>query len=105
MAFLVGLCPTPDLLPAERAWVRSTWHALKLHMIGTTAYVNALEKQERDRVRETYGHKYQRLAAIKAKYDPQTSSTATPTSSRHYRHSYRAIRVGFPATPTARSTR
>jgi FAD/FMN-containing dehydrogenase len=40
-------------------------------MIGTTAYVNALEGQEGDRVRETYGHKYQRLATIKAKYDPQ----------------------------------
>jgi hypothetical protein len=26
-------------------------------MIGTTAYVNALEGQERDRVRETYGEK------------------------------------------------
>jgi hypothetical protein len=71
MAFFVGLCPTADLLPAERAWVRSTWNALKPHMIGTTAYVNALEKQDGDRVRETYGHKYQRLAAIKAKYDPQ----------------------------------
>jgi FAD/FMN-containing dehydrogenase len=40
-------------------------------MIGTTTYVNALDGQERDRVRETYGKKYERLAAIKAKYDPQ----------------------------------
>jgi hypothetical protein len=71
MGFFIGLCPTPDLLPAEREWVRSMWSDLKPYMVGTTAYVNALEKQEGDRVRETYGPKYQRLAAIKAKYDPQ----------------------------------
>ena len=71
MGFFIGLCPTPDLLPAEREWVRSMWDDLKPYMIGSTAYVNALEKQETDRVRETYGHKYERLAAIKAKYDPQ----------------------------------
>jgi FAD/FMN-containing dehydrogenase len=71
MVFIIALTPTPDLLPAEREWARSMWSDLKPYMIGTTAYVNALEKQERDRVRETYGHKYERLAAIKAKYDPQ----------------------------------
>ena len=71
MGFFIGLCPKPDLLPPEREWVRSMWDDLKPHMIGTTAYVNALEGQEGDRVRETYGHKYQRLATIKAKYDPQ----------------------------------
>jgi len=70
MAFFIGLCPTPDMLPAEREWVRSMWGDLKPYMIGNTAYVNALEKQETDRVRETYGPKYERLAAIKAKYDP-----------------------------------
>ena len=71
MAFFIGLAPTPELLPAEREWVRSTWNELKPYMIGTTTYVNALDGQERDRVRETYGKKYERLAAIKAKYDPQ----------------------------------
>jgi FAD/FMN-containing dehydrogenase len=71
MGFFIGLTPTPELLPAEREWVRSMWNDLKPYMIGTTAYVNALEGQERDRVRETYGEKYERLAAIKAKYDPQ----------------------------------
>ena len=51
---------------------------------------------------KTYGYKYQRLTAIKAKYDPQTSSTATPTSSQRYRNRYR-VRLGFPPTPTAQS--
>jgi len=71
MVFIIGLSPTPEMLPAERAWARSMWNDMKPYMIGTTAYVNALERQETDRVRETYGHKYERLAAIKAKYDPQ----------------------------------
>jgi FAD/FMN-containing dehydrogenase len=36
--------------------------------VGT--YVNAFEEQNDHRVRETYGPKYDRLAAIKTKYDP-----------------------------------
>jgi FAD/FMN-containing dehydrogenase len=71
MGFFIGLCPTPDLLPGEREWVRSLWNDLKPHMMGTTGYVNALENQDGQRVRETYGSKYDRLAAIKLKYDPQ----------------------------------
>jgi FAD/FMN-containing dehydrogenase len=46
------------------------WNDLKPYMLGTTGYVNAFEDQEGDRVRETYGPKYELLAAIKAKYDP-----------------------------------
>jgi hypothetical protein len=71
MGFFIGLSPTPELLPGEQEWVRSMWNDLKPYMIGTTAYVNALEGQERNRVRETYGAKYDRLATIKAKYDPE----------------------------------
>jgi len=71
MGFFIGLSPTPDLLPSEREWVRSMWNDLKPYMMGTGSYVNALEGQETDRVRETYGVKYERLTAIKAKYDPQ----------------------------------
>ena len=70
MGFFIGLCPVPALLPAEREWVRSLWDDLKPHMIGGSAYVNAMESQDVQRVRETYGPKYERLAAIKAKYDP-----------------------------------
>ena len=59
------------MLEAERAWVRSLWDALRPHMIGDGTYVNALEGQDNDETRDTYGPKYDRLAAIKAKYDPQ----------------------------------
>ena len=57
-------------MPGEREWVRSMWDDLKPYMMGETAYVNALESQDVQRVRDTYGPKYERLAAIKAKYDP-----------------------------------
>lgn len=71
MGFFIGLCPTPEMLPGEREWVRSIWNDLKPHMMGTTGYVNALESQDGQRVRETYGTKYDRLTMIKTKYDPQ----------------------------------
>lgn len=70
MGFFIGLCPVPEMLPAERGWVRNLWDALRPHMMGRGAYVNALEGQDDDRIRATYGAKYDRLAAIKAKYDP-----------------------------------
>jgi FAD/FMN-containing dehydrogenase len=71
MCFFIGLCAVPEMLPATREWVRSMWNDLKPYMINATGYVNALESQEGQRVRDTYGHKYARLAAIKATYDPE----------------------------------
>jgi hypothetical protein len=70
MGFFIGLCPTPDLLDAERQWVRSLWDALRPHMMGEGAYVNAHEGQDDKRIRATYGPKYHRLAEVKAEYDP-----------------------------------
>ena len=70
MGFFIGLCPTPEMLPAEREWVRALWEALRPHMMGVGTYVNALEDQDEHRIQETYGPKYRRLAAVKAQYDP-----------------------------------
>jgi len=70
--FIIAVCPTPQLLAADRAWARSFWEALRPHSLGAGSYVNAMTEFEDDRVRAAYGPaKYQRLAAIKAKYDPQ----------------------------------
>ena len=70
--FIVAVCPTPDLLAADRAWARSFWEALRPHSLGSGSYVNAMTEFDDDRVRAAYGPaKYQRLAAIKKKYDPQ----------------------------------
>lgn len=71
MAFFVGICPSQEMITGERTWVRSMWEALKPYMLGTGTYVNALEAQEESRIRDTYGPKYERLAEIKRKYDPQ----------------------------------
>jgi len=71
-AFIVAICPTPDLLAADRAWARSFWQALRPHSLGAGSYVNAMTEFDDDRVRAAYGPaKYHRLAKIKAKYDPQ----------------------------------
>jgi hypothetical protein len=68
---IAAVCPTPELLELDRAWVRSFWEALRPHASGSGSYVNFMTDIEDDRVREAYGPaKYERLARIKAEYDP-----------------------------------
>jgi FAD/FMN-containing dehydrogenase len=50
-------------------WVREVFEALKPFSTGGV-YVNFLGDEGEDRVRAAYGSAYDRLAAIKAKYDP-----------------------------------
>jgi hypothetical protein len=73
-AFMVTItapCPTPELLASDRPWVRSFWEALVPHGTGVGSYVNFMAEYDNDRVRASYGaEKYERLARIKAKYDP-----------------------------------
>ncbi|WP_433293606.1 FAD-binding oxidoreductase [Pseudonocardia sp. CA-142604] len=68
--FITAVCEAPEMLAAERDWVRNFWHALQPYSIGTGSYINAMSEVEDDRVRATYGEKYPRLARIKAEYDP-----------------------------------
>jgi FAD/FMN-containing dehydrogenase len=74
-AFIVGIetaCPTPEILAGDRAWVRACWDDLVRHSAGVGSYVNFMAEFEEDRVRASYGtEKYERLALIKAKYDPE----------------------------------
>lgn len=66
-----ALAPTADLLATDRGWARSTWDALRPHAMGSGSYVNFMSEMEEDRVRAAYGPaKYERLARIKAAYDP-----------------------------------
>ena len=70
--FITPVCPTPRLLAADRIWARSFWEALRPHSLGAGSYVNAMTEFDDGRVRASYGPaKYQRLATIKAEYDPQ----------------------------------
>jgi FAD/FMN-containing dehydrogenase len=56
---------------ADRMWVRNFWDAMRPHATGSGGYVNFMVEADEDRVRASYGEaKYQRLARIKAEYDP-----------------------------------
>ena len=68
--FLIGFAPDPDLLAADRKWVRDLRDALRPLAVDD-GYVNDLVEFEDDRVRSAYGsEKYTRLARVKAEYDP-----------------------------------
>jgi FAD/FMN-containing dehydrogenase len=70
-AFIIGMTPNEEDLGAERDWARSFWDALVPHATGIESYVNGMAEFEEDRVRAAYGvAKYERLAQIKAEYDP-----------------------------------
>jgi len=56
--------------PSDVGWCRDTFRALQPHATGEV-YVNFLDTDEgQERVRAAYGQRYQRLAHIKARYDP-----------------------------------
>ncbi len=57
---------------ADRAWARSVWDALRPLAAGSGGYVNFLsDPGDDERVRASYGPaKYERLARVKAEYDP-----------------------------------
>jgi FAD/FMN-containing dehydrogenase len=63
-----GVDPDPANAGAIRDWVRAYSDAIKPHGMGG-GYVN-FEMDEPDRVRGMYGANYDRLARIKAQYDP-----------------------------------
>jgi len=71
-AFIVGLAPDAPLLAADRGWVRDFWQALRPHALADgNSYLNSTTEQSGDQIRGSYGDaKYQRLAEIKAEYDP-----------------------------------
>jgi hypothetical protein len=70
--FVIGLVPEQGMLAAERDWARGVWEALRPYAIGSgDGYVNGTADYAEDRIRGSYGSaKYERLARIKAEYDP-----------------------------------
>ncbi|MGH2881854.1 MAG: BBE domain-containing protein, partial [Solirubrobacteraceae bacterium] len=67
---IAAVSPDTEALDADRAWVRSLWDALRPLAGDAGGYVNFMADQDDDRVRASYGAKYDRLARIKAQYDP-----------------------------------
>jgi FAD/FMN-containing dehydrogenase len=64
-----GVSETAAGFDDEREWVRGLAEAVKPFERGV--YVNFLMEEGQDRVRDAYGpEKFERLAALKAKYDP-----------------------------------
>ena len=67
---IVGVDPDPANKDKLVEWARNYWDALHPHSMGG-AYVNfMMEGEGADRVQSSYGANYDRLAAIKEKYDP-----------------------------------
>jgi hypothetical protein len=66
----IGCCTeTRDGFEAERDWVREFWSALEPWH--TSVYVNFLDEEGEERIRAAYGpKKWDRLKALKRKYDP-----------------------------------
>jgi FAD/FMN-containing dehydrogenase len=70
--FIVGQTPDPQTHDAERSWVRGFWEALRPHAIGGGhGYINGTAEVHEQAALASYGSsKYERLATIKARYDP-----------------------------------
>jgi hypothetical protein len=66
---IVGVDPDPANKDRITEWAKSYFDALHPYGAGG-AYVNFMMEEGEDRVRATYRDNYDRLAAIKAKYDP-----------------------------------
>ena len=67
-----GVDPDPANVDAIRRWSVDYQEALHPHSAGG-AYVNMMMDEGQERVRASYGDNYDRLAQIKAKYDPDNA--------------------------------
>jgi hypothetical protein len=66
---MAGVDPDPVNVDAISSWSKSYWEALHPFSAGG-AYVNMMMEEGHERVEASYGENYERLAGIKAKYDP-----------------------------------
>jgi FAD/FMN-containing dehydrogenase len=66
---IVGVDPDPAEAERISQWTRDYWDHLHPHSAGG-AYVNFMMDEGADRVRASYRGNYDRLAAVKATYDP-----------------------------------
>lgn len=64
-----GIDPDPANRERITTWARDYWQALHPYSAGG-GYVNFMMDEDQSRIKATYGNNYERLAAIKQKYDP-----------------------------------
>lgn len=68
-AVIAGMWPDPADNEENVAWVKDYYAALEPHS-ERGGYVNFMAGDDQSRVRDNYGENYDRLAALKKKYDP-----------------------------------
>jgi FAD/FMN-containing dehydrogenase len=66
---LAAVYPDPADTPKNKTWVQNYWSELHRHSAGG-AYVNFMMEEGEERIAASYRDNYQRLAQVKAKYDP-----------------------------------
>jgi len=67
---IVGVDPDPANRERITDWAKAYYDGL--HPFGAGgAYVNFMMEEGEDRIRATYRENYDRLAAVKARYDPE----------------------------------
>lgn len=66
---IAGVDPDPANKERITEWARDYWEAIHPHSAGG-AYINMMMEEGQDRVKASYRDNYDRLAEIKAKYDP-----------------------------------
>ena len=67
---IVGVDPDPANNERMIAWARNYWLALHPHSAGG-GYINMMMGEEPEQIRASYRDNYDRLAQIKARYDPE----------------------------------
>lgn len=67
---IIGVSSDPADREKITAWARDYWEALHPYSTGG-AYVNFMMEEGQERIQATYREHYDRLAAIKATYDPE----------------------------------
>ena len=68
-SLIAGVGERPEDDTAIRDWARAYWEALHAFSAGG-AYVNFMEEEGQQRLRAAYRGNYDRLAAVKSRYDP-----------------------------------
>ena len=66
---MVGVDPDPANKEKITAWTKDYYNALHPYSAGG-AYINFMMDEGEDRIKATYGDNYDRLVAVKNKYDP-----------------------------------
>ena len=87
---IAGIDPDPKIAPKLVEWGRTYWNAVHPFSAGGV-YVNfMMDNEGQSRVKASYGDNYERLAEIKAKYDPanlfRVNQNIYPASGARARH-------------------